>query len=1344
MDSLNKINLTQKVNAELNKNLGVEDDTLAEFIIYLCEKSKSLEQFYKDVFESGGEIEQSVLKYLYGIIKQSSQTNTDGTINDEGEKKKKKNKKGDIDNDSTESFDESKREINEIERKNEKMKKYHCLTIKNDDNIVSAFEHNVDKENKGETTDPHQRGMPRRGSSRDRCEVSHRERDKDKSGQDRHRDKDRERDRNRDRERDRNRDRERDRNRDRERDRDKDRERDRDKDRERDRNRDRERDRDKDRERDRNRDRERDRDKDRERDRDKDRERDRDKDRDRNSGRRNDTKRKNELGRSPYQVNKKIKHSKDKRSYKGEHYDDKDSGNGSDNNRDSDTYDYNNSYDYDGLRVNNIFRGSVSKVMDFGLFVSFKTKDGYKEGLVHATDILPNCKRLVNINEHYKRNMKVKVKVKGIFGNKISLNMSEVDQKTGKNLVNDDEDIGKKRKSNERNTNYYASLFDDMDEEYNDLLKKNNSKIFSEDPKETIKYESVIKMQSDYSKWEIQQLMKSGIIYDDNLKKEYKNLKIDEKIEDEEEIIEIEVNEREPAFLKGQTTKAGAKLSPIQIIVNAEGSLARAITTTSALAKERKEQKQNEQNAIFDSIPKDISRPWEDPKPNLGERTIAEALKNIGKSYELPEWRKNYMNNNISVGFKNAIPINEQRAKLPIYNLKEDLMLAIKKNNVLIVIGETGSGKTTQIPQYLHEANYTLNGIVGCTQPRRVAAMSIAKRVSEEFGCILGQEVGYSIRFDDCTSNDTIIKYLTDGMLLRETLSDTMLSKYSFIILDEAHERTISTDILFCLLKDVVRKRSDFKLIVTSATLDAEKFSTYFFNSPIFTIPGKIFPVEVNRQNEIAHNFMSSSFRGTFCILHSKEPESDYVEASLITVLNIHLNEHPGDILVFLTGQEEINTACEILHERMKKLESMCPPPLIILPIYSSLPSDMQSIIFEPAPPGCRKCILSTNIAEASLTIDGIFFVIDPGFCKVKKYDSKRDMDSLVVAPISKANAKQRAGRAGRTGPGKCYRLYTEEAYKNEMAETSVPEIQRINLGSIVLLLKALGVNDFLHFDFMDSPSIETLIHSLENLYYLGALDDNGYLTKLGKKMANFPMEPNLSKILLTSIKFNCADDVVTIVSMLSVQNIFYRPMNKALLADKKKNKFVMPQGDLITYLNIYNKWKENSFSNYWCHENFIHSRALKRAQDVRKQLLSIFEKYNYEVKKSASKNDSSKYVNICKSICSGYFNHVCKRDSQQGYTTLLTNQQVFIHPSSTLFNKNPLFVVYHELVLTNKEYIRDCTIIQPHWLIQLAPNLFIPADEKKISKIKLREKIEPLHNYYEEPNAWRLSRRKG
>ena len=323
--------------------------------------------------------------------------------------------------------------------------------------------------------------------------------------------------------------------------------------------------------------------------------------------------------------------------------------------------------------------------------------------------------------------------------------------------------------------------------------------------------------------------------------------------------------------------------------------------------------------------------------------------------------------------------------------------------------------------------------------------------MAEEFGCQLGQEIGYTIRFEDCTSPSTLIKYMTDGMLMREYLADNNLSKYIAIMLDEAHERTIHTDVLFGLLKQLLKKREDFKLIVTSATLDAEKFSRYFFDCPIFTIPGRTFPVE---------------------ILYCKEPEPDYVEATLITIMQIHLSEPAGDILVFLTGQEEIDTCAEILYGRMKALGDLA-PELIILPVYGALPSEMQSRIFEPAPPGTRKCIIATNIAEASLTIDGIYYVVDPGFCKQKVFNSKLGMDSLVVSPISAASARQRAGRAGRTGPGKCYRLYTEAAYVNEMMPSSVPEIQRTNLGNVVLQLKAMGINDLLGFDFMDPPPIQ-------------------------------------------------------------------------------------------------------------------------------------------------------------------------------------------------------------------------------------------------------------------------------
>ena len=280
--------------------------------------------------------------------------------------------------------------------------------------------------------------------------------------------------------------------------------------------------------------------------------------------------------------------------------------------------------------------------------------------------------------------------------------------------------------------------------------------------------------------------------------------------------------------------------------------------------------------------------------------------------------------------------------------------------------------------------------------------------MAEEVGCRVGQEVGYTIRFEDCTSPDTRIKYMTDGMLQRECLVDPDLKAYSVLMLDEAHERTIATDVLFGLLKKALQRRPDLKLIVTSATLDAEKFSSYFFGCPIFTIPGRTYPVE---------------------ILYTKEPEPDYLDASLITVMQIHLSEPPGDILVFLTGQEEIDTSCEILYERMRALGPSV-PELIIMPVYSALPSEMQSRIFEPAPPGARKVVLATNIAETSITIDGIYYVVDPGFVKQNAYDARLGIDSLVVTPISQAQARQRAGRAGRTGPGKCYRLYTEAAFR--------------------------------------------------------------------------------------------------------------------------------------------------------------------------------------------------------------------------------------------------------------------------------------------------------------------------
>ncbi|KAJ4770243.1 hypothetical protein LUZ62_054500 [Rhynchospora pubera] len=647
---------------------------------------------------------------------------------------------------------------------------------------------------------------------------------------------------------------------------------------------------------------------------------------------------------------------------------------------------------------------------------------------------------------------------------------------------------------------------------------------------------------------------------------------------------------------------------------------------------------------------------------------------------------------------------------------KKELIQAVHDNQVLVVIGETGSGKTTQVTQYLAEAGYTTNGMIGCTQPRRVAAMSVAKRVAEEFGCRLGEEVGYAIRFEDCTGPETVIKYMTDGMLLREILVDENLSKYSVIMLDEAHERTIHTDVLFGLLKQLIRRRKDLRLIVTSATLDAEKFSGYFFNCNIFTIPGRTFPVE---------------------ILYTKQPETDYLDAALITVLQIHLTEPEGDILLFLTGQEEIDHACQCLYERMKGLGKNV-PELIILPVYSALPSEMQSRIFDPAPPGKRKVVVATNIAEASLTIDGIFYVVDPGFAKINIYNPKQGLDSLVITPISQASAKQRAGRAGRTGPGKCYRLYTESAYRNEMSPTTIPEIQRINLGLTTLTMKAMGINDLLSFDFMDPPSPQALISAMEQLYSLGALDEEGLLTKLGRKMAEFPMEPPLSKMLLASVDLGCSDEILTIIAMITTGNIFYRPREKQAQADQKRAKFFQPEGDHLTLLAVYEAWKAKNFSGPWCFENFVQSRSLRRAQDVRKQLLTIMDRYKLDVL-SAGRN----FTKIRKAITAGFFFHAARKDPQEGYRTLVENQPVYIHPSSALFQRQPDWVIYHELVMTTKEYMREVTVIDPKWLVELAPRFFKSADPTKMSKRKRQERIEPLYDRYHEPNSWRLSKRR-
>ena len=651
--------------------------------------------------------------------------------------------------------------------------------------------------------------------------------------------------------------------------------------------------------------------------------------------------------------------------------------------------------------------------------------------------------------------------------------------------------------------------------------------------------------------------------------------------------------------------------------------------------------------------------------------------------------------------------IEEQRKGLPIFQLRTQFLRAVQSNQVLVVVGQTGSGKTTQIPQYLHEAGYSKIGKIGCTQPRRVAAMSVAARVSQELGVKLGHTVGYSIRFEDCTSDKTLIKYMTDGMLLREFLSMPDLKDYSAMMIDEAHERTIHTDVLFGLLKDIARFRTDLKLIISSATLDAQKFSEYFGDAPIFTIPGRMYPVEIR---------------------YTKAPEADYLDASVVTSLHIHVTQGPGDILVFMTGQEEIEAAQEILTKRTRGMGSKI-KELVICPIYASLPSEEQAKVFLPPPPGGRKVILATNIAETSLTINGIRYVVDTGFCKQTSYNPRSGVESLIVTPVSQAGAEQRAGRAGRTAPGVCFRLYTAWSYKHELDQQTVPEIQRTNLSNVVLLLKSLGINDLIHFDFLDPPPAETLIRSLEQLYALGALNDLGELTKLGRRMAEFPTDPQLAKMLLAAEKYECTEEALTICAMLDVNAaVFFRPPDKQVHAENARMNFsrgIGANGDHLSLMNVYNQWKDTNFSRQWCFENYLQERSMRRARDIREQLEKLCDRVELE-KLSNSDSDA-----ICKAITAGYFYHTAKLQKDGTYKTVKNTHTVHVHPSSCLYKKDPLprWLVYHQLQFTRQEFMRQVIIIQPEWLVEIAPHYYKPKEledgtQRKMPKLNVKNTV--------------------
>lgn len=631
------------------------------------------------------------------------------------------------------------------------------------------------------------------------------------------------------------------------------------------------------------------------------------------------------------------------------------------------------------------------------------------------------------------------------------------------------------------------------------------------------------------------------------------------------------------------------------------------------------------------------------------------------------------------------------RRNLPVHAQRDEFLQIYQKAQILVFVGETGSGKTTQIPQFVLFDDQPQNQqkMIACTQPRRVAAMSVSQRVADEMDVQLGEEVGYSIRFEDMTSGKTILKYMTDGMLLREAMNDNNLSRYSTIILDEAHERTLATDILMGLLKEVVIRRPDLKLIIMSATLDAEKFQSYFNDAPLLAVPGRTHPVQ---------------------IFYTSEPERDYVEAAIRTVMQIHTTEAEGDILLFLTGEEEIEDTCRKINADAEQAsENFAVGPLKVYPLYGTLPPHQQQKIFEPAPPartkggpGGRKCIVSTNIAETSLTIDGIVYVVDPGFSKQKVYNPRIRVESLLVSAISKASAQQRAGRAGRTRPGKCFRLYTEATFKKELSETTYPEILRSSLSSTVLELKKLGIEDLVHFDLMDPPAPETLMRALEELNYLACLNDEGDLTPLGRMASEFPLDPTFAVMLISSPEFYCSNEILSLTSLLSVPQIFVRPAAARKRADEMKSLFTHPDGDHLTMLNVYHAFKSpeaQANPKQWCHDHFLSLRALQSADNVRTQLKRIMELEDMDFL-STPFEDKKYYTNIRRALVAGFFMQVAKKEgSSKTYKTVKDDQSVILHPS-TVIQQDSEWLVYNEFVLTTKNYIRTVTSVKPEWLL--------------------------------------------
>ena len=645
--------------------------------------------------------------------------------------------------------------------------------------------------------------------------------------------------------------------------------------------------------------------------------------------------------------------------------------------------------------------------------------------------------------------------------------------------------------------------------------------------------------------------------------------------------------------------------------------------------------------------------------------------------------------------------------KLPVYEQKQRILDTLKDNQVIVVQSPTGSGKTTQIPVILYEAGYAQSGTIAVTQPRRIAALSVSEFISKQLNTTYPGLVGYKMRFEDKTDATTKIKIMTDGILLQEMKLDPWLSKYSVIMVDEAHERSLNIDFVLGLLKRVLAERKDFRVIVSSATMNAEAFSAYFDGCPIVTIDTITYPVTIVYDTP---SIPASTI---------SEAATDALLTKICnTVDRILANNEPGGILIFLPGEK-------IIKDCLWKLDhSPFSRKIHTLPLYGRLAKEEQEKVFDPAPFGKKKVIISTNIAETSVTISDITTVIDAGLAKLNFYNPRTFTSSLNETAISKASCNQRKGRAGRTQPGICYRLYSRKDYDTRPMYTT-EEIYRTDLSEVVLRMAELGITDFQNFDFISPPGIEGIIGAVDTLNMLKALDSDNTLSSIGKLMVEFPLEPRISRIIIEAImKYpNVLEEALIAAAFLSANSPFLLPQGEEMEARKAHHNFRDMQGDFVSYLNIFKGYTSSPDKEKFCKKNYLDDRVMAEIENINVQLKDIVSKMNIPIMGGGNKGDY-----LC-CIASGMIQFVCIRTGKNTYRSL-TADKICIHPGSVLFRQDPLFIVAGEIVRTSRMYAMSVSPLTKSLLHQISPTLLnllentkSPKDKKTNEKEKTSKK---------------------